>query len=90
MEVVILQAFVSLMLVGGMLLLFAFSIKQRDHEHTERLALLPMEEDEPAGSARGSNAASDGAPGSAATSVAGDPATRTPEPRRASDGRKAT
>jgi hypothetical protein len=44
-EVVILQAFVSLMLVGGSLLLFAYSIRQRDHEHAERLALLPMEDD---------------------------------------------
>lgn len=37
--------FVSLMLVLGSLLLFAFSAKQRDHEHSDRLALLPLEND---------------------------------------------
>jgi hypothetical protein len=45
MEVLILQAFVSLMLVGGALLLFIFSWRQRDHEHADRLALLPAEHD---------------------------------------------
>lgn len=45
MEIVILQAFVSLMLVGGSLLLFAYSVRQRDHEHADRLALLPIEDD---------------------------------------------
>jgi len=43
MEVLVLQIFVSLMLVMGSLLLFAFSAKQRDHEHSTRLALLPLE-----------------------------------------------
>jgi hypothetical protein len=46
MEVLILQAFVSLMLVGGALLLFSFSWRQRDHEHADRLALLPAEDDD--------------------------------------------
>lgn len=46
MEVLILQAFVSLLLVGGALLLFAVSWRQRDHEHADRLALLPAEEDD--------------------------------------------
>jgi hypothetical protein len=46
MEVLILQAFVSLMLVGGSLLLFGFSWRQRDHEHADRLALLPAEDDD--------------------------------------------
>lgn len=46
MEVLILQAFVSLMLVGGSLLLFGFSWRQRDHEHADRLALLPSEPDD--------------------------------------------
>lgn len=45
MEVLGLQIFVSLMLVLGSLLLFAFSAKQRDHEHSDRLALLPLEQD---------------------------------------------
>lgn len=45
MEVIGLQVFVSLMLVVGSVLLFAYSAKQRDHEHADRLALLPLEND---------------------------------------------
>lgn len=45
MEVVVLQVFVSLLLVCGSLVLFAYSVRQRDFEHTERLALLPIERD---------------------------------------------
>jgi hypothetical protein len=43
-EVVTLQVFVSLMLVAGSVLLFAFTCRQRDFEHADRLALLPLEE----------------------------------------------
>jgi hypothetical protein len=43
-EVVTLQVFVSLMLVVGSVLLFAFTCRQRDFEHADRLALLPLEE----------------------------------------------
>jgi cbb3-type cytochrome oxidase maturation protein len=46
MEVLILQVFVSLMLVGGSLLLFWFTCRQRDFDHADRLALLPVEGDE--------------------------------------------
>jgi hypothetical protein len=46
-EVVILQVFVSLVLVAGAVLLFAYSIRQRDHEHADRLSLLPTERDTP-------------------------------------------
>lgn len=45
MEVIVLQVFVSLALVVGSLILFTFSVKQRDHEHAGRLALLPLEEE---------------------------------------------
>jgi hypothetical protein len=49
MEVVILQVFVSLMLVLGSGMLFGFTVKQRDFEHGDRLSLLPLEDcDEPA------------------------------------------
>ncbi len=37
MEVLGFQIFVSLMLVVGSILLFAWSAKQRDHEHADRL-----------------------------------------------------
>jgi hypothetical protein len=40
-----LQIFVSLMLVVVSILFYAASQKQRDHEHAERLALLPLEEE---------------------------------------------
>lgn len=45
MEVVPLQVFVSLMLAVGSLLLFAFTCRQRDFDHADRLALLPLEEE---------------------------------------------
>lgn len=48
MNVIVLQVFVSLMLVVGSLLLLAYSFKHADHEHADRLSLLPMEEDEKA------------------------------------------
>ena len=46
MEVVILQVFVSLILVTGSVLLFAVSCRQRDLDHADRLALLPLEKDQ--------------------------------------------
>lgn len=45
MNVVVLQVFVSLTLVASSILLFLHSVKQAEHEHADRLALLPMEED---------------------------------------------
>ncbi|MGA3123335.1 MAG: cytochrome oxidase [Polyangiaceae bacterium] len=45
MEVVTLQVFVSLMLVVGSVLLFAFTCRQRDFDHADRLALLPLEDE---------------------------------------------
>jgi hypothetical protein len=48
MSVVALQVFVSLMLVASSLVLFVHSVRQRDHEHADRLSLTPLEEDAPA------------------------------------------
>jgi hypothetical protein len=45
-EVVILQVFVSLVLVAGSILLFAFTCRQRDFDHSDRLALLPLEKEQ--------------------------------------------
>ncbi len=45
MEVIPLQVFVSLGLVVGSLLLFAFTCRQRTFEHADRLALLPIEDE---------------------------------------------
>lgn len=46
MDVLILQVFVSLGLVVGSVLLFLFTTKQRDFDHADRLALLPLDETE--------------------------------------------
>jgi hypothetical protein len=44
-EVLTLQVFVSLILVSGSILLFAFTCRQRDFDHADRLALLPLDPD---------------------------------------------
>ena len=44
MNVLVLQVFVSLMLVAFSLLLFVYSVGQRDHEHADRLSLAPLED----------------------------------------------
>lgn len=46
MIVVALQLFVSLLLVGGSLVLFVHSVRQRDFEHADRLSLSPLEDDD--------------------------------------------
>lgn len=55
MNVLVLQVFVSLMLVASSVLLFAYSVRHRDHEHADRLSLFPLEDD----SARPAPAASE-------------------------------
>jgi hypothetical protein len=45
MEAIQLQVFVSFLLVVGSILAFAYSARQRDDEHADRLALLPIEEE---------------------------------------------
>ena len=45
MSVVVLQVFVSLMLVASSVLLFLVSVRQRDHEHADRLSLIPLEDE---------------------------------------------
>ena len=42
------QVFVSLLLAGGSVLLFLFTARQRDFDNADRLALLPIEEEEKA------------------------------------------
>ena len=43
MEVLTLQVFVSLTLVMGSIILFVFTCRQRDFDHADRLALLPID-----------------------------------------------
>ncbi len=45
MNVLVLQVFVSLMLVASSVLLFVYSVRHRDHEHADRLSLFPLEDD---------------------------------------------
>jgi nitrogen fixation-related uncharacterized protein len=45
MNVLLLQVFVSLMLVVGSVIALLYSVKQGDHEHSDRLSLLPLEDD---------------------------------------------
>ncbi len=45
MNVVVLMVFVSLLLVTGGILALAWSVKQGDPEHSDRLSLLPLEEE---------------------------------------------
>lgn len=47
MSVVVMQVFVSLLLVAGSLVLFIFTVRQRDFEHADRLALAPLDDDDP-------------------------------------------
>ena len=46
MNILGLPIFVSLMLVVGALVLFIFSVNQRDYEHDDRLALSPLDDDD--------------------------------------------
>jgi len=45
LEALILTAFVSVVLVLGAILFFCWNVRQRSHEHSERLALLPLADD---------------------------------------------
>ena len=47
MSVLVLQLFVSLALVAFSIALLVISVRQRDHEHADRLALTPLDEDVP-------------------------------------------
>lgn len=46
MEVLILLVFVSLVLAGSAVAFFAWNVRMKNHEHADRLALLPLAEDE--------------------------------------------
>ena len=46
MDILILQVFVSLLLVVGSVILFLFTCRQRSFDHADRLALLPLDHDE--------------------------------------------
>ena len=47
MNVIILQVFVSLMLVAGFIVLYIFTVRSRTLEHADRLSLAPLEDDLP-------------------------------------------
>jgi len=45
MDVLILQVFVSLLLVVGSVILFLVTCRHRSFDHADRLALLPVDSD---------------------------------------------
>lgn len=45
MDILILQVFVSLILVVGSVILFGFTCRSKSFDHADRLALLPIEDD---------------------------------------------
>ena len=45
MEVLILTVFVSVLLVATELLFFTWNLRQGTHEHSDRMSLLPLEDD---------------------------------------------
>lgn len=45
MDVLILTVFVSLMLVLAAVLFFGWNVRNRSHEHAERLVLLPLQDE---------------------------------------------
>lgn len=45
MSIIVLQVFVSLMLVAGSLVLFVWTVRGRTLEHAERLSLTPLDDD---------------------------------------------
>lgn len=47
MSVIVLQVFVSLMLVLGSLVLFVWTVRSRTLDHADRLSLAPLEDDPP-------------------------------------------
>lgn len=51
MNAIFLTLFVSLVLLLGMALLFAFLFANHSHEQTDRLSLLPLQEERTASSA---------------------------------------
>jgi hypothetical protein len=48
-NVIVLQVFVSLMLVASSVALFVFTVRSRTLEHADRLSLTPLEDDAPRG-----------------------------------------
>jgi cbb3-type cytochrome oxidase maturation protein len=44
MDVLILLIFISLALVGSAVAFFAWTLRKRTYEHSDRLSLLPLEE----------------------------------------------
>ncbi|MBS2018878.1 MAG: cytochrome oxidase [Deltaproteobacteria bacterium] len=46
MDILILQVFVSLLLVVGSVILFLVTCRSKSFDHADRLALLPVEKDE--------------------------------------------
>jgi len=68
LSILVLQIFVSLILVAGSVVLFIHTVRSRTFEHADRLALAPLEDDgnATAGEAGEPNAPRTGAEGETA------------------------
>ena len=73
MDVLIVLVFVSLVMVGGAILLFLHGIKGGDFEHGDRLSLLPLEPDAGDAGASTSNGPSRDPPLSHENEITGPP-----------------
>lgn len=58
MEIIVLLAFIGLVMVAGMLLMFGHGVHQRSDQHADRLALLPIQEDAPVAEVAGARESS--------------------------------
>ncbi len=47
MEVIVFLVIVSTSLAAGAVLFFVWLVRQRSHEHTDRMSFLPLEESRP-------------------------------------------
>jgi cbb3-type cytochrome oxidase maturation protein len=45
-NVIVLEVFVSLMLAASGVVLFVYSVRQRDFEHVQRMSLFPLDDDD--------------------------------------------
>ena len=55
MDALILLIFISLALVGSAVAFFAWTLRKRTYDHSDRLSLLPLEEDGPSDPPPGGN-----------------------------------
>jgi hypothetical protein len=83
MSIIPLLMFCSLLLVAGSIVMFVWSSRQGDCHHSDRLCLLPLEDDDarPAPPGPAASPDSDGPPAPSSPPVPATPATPSARPR---------